>query len=86
MLCVFSCWVVSFSRTSVIFPSVLFMSFTLSLFERAWILSFADWLTSSMGALLISLLSQSSVLFMYSVIVFGFRMLKTSSLILTGGW
>ena len=77
MLCVLSCWVVSFSRTSVIFPSILFMLFPLSLFKRAWILSFADWLTSSMGALLISLSSWSSMLFMYSVIVFRFCMLKT---------
>ena len=77
---VFSCCVVSFSRTSVILPSVLLMLLPFSLFVRAWILSFIDWLIFSVVALLTRVSRRSRALFILFCVVSGFCVLKTSSL------
>ena len=74
---VFSCCVVSFSRTSVILPNVLLMSLPFSLFARAW--SFVDWLMFSMVALLTRVSRQSRALFILFCVVSGSCVLKTSS-------
>ena len=73
---VFSCCVVSFSRTLVISPNALLMSLPFSLFARAWILSFVDWLMFSMVALLTRV---SRALFILFCVVSGSCVLKTSS-------